>query len=31
VFAVGALAAAEWLRGRTGVFGIEDMLFGGPG
>jgi 4-hydroxy-tetrahydrodipicolinate reductase len=30
-FAAGALAAAEWLRGRTGVFGIEDMLFGGPG
>jgi 4-hydroxy-tetrahydrodipicolinate reductase len=30
-FAAGALAAAEWLRGRTGVFGIEDMLFGGSG
>jgi 4-hydroxy-tetrahydrodipicolinate reductase len=30
-FAAGALAAAEWLRGRTGVFGIEDMLFGGRG
>ncbi len=31
VFAAGALAAAEWLRGRTGVFGIEDMLFGETG
>jgi 4-hydroxy-tetrahydrodipicolinate reductase len=29
-FAAGALAAAEWLPGRSGVFGIEDMLFGGP-
>jgi 4-hydroxy-tetrahydrodipicolinate reductase len=28
-FAAGALAAAEWLPGRSGVFGIEDMLFGG--
>jgi 4-hydroxy-tetrahydrodipicolinate reductase len=27
VFAAGALAAAEWLRGRTGVFTFEDMLF----
>lgn len=31
VFAAGALAAAEWLPGRPGVHGIEDMLFGGPG
>jgi 4-hydroxy-tetrahydrodipicolinate reductase len=30
-FAAGALAAAEWLPGRSGVFGIEDMLFGGSG
>jgi 4-hydroxy-tetrahydrodipicolinate reductase len=30
VFAAGALAAAEWLPGRTGVFTIEDMLRGGP-
>jgi 4-hydroxy-tetrahydrodipicolinate reductase len=30
-FAAGALAAAEWLPGHTGVFGIEDMLFGGSG
>jgi 4-hydroxy-tetrahydrodipicolinate reductase len=30
-FAAGALGAAEWLPGRSGVFGIEDMLFGGPG
>ncbi len=28
-FAAGALAAAEWLPGRSGFFGIEDMLFGG--
>ncbi|MFL5402855.1 MAG: 4-hydroxy-tetrahydrodipicolinate reductase [Gemmatimonadales bacterium] len=28
VFAAGALAAAEWLPGRTGVFRFEDMLFG---
>lgn len=28
VFAAGALAAAEWLPGRTGVFTFEDMLFG---
>jgi 4-hydroxy-tetrahydrodipicolinate reductase len=27
-FAVGALLAAEWLPGRTGVFMFEDMLFG---
>jgi 4-hydroxy-tetrahydrodipicolinate reductase len=27
-FAAGALAAAEWLPGRTGVFTFEDMLFG---
>jgi 4-hydroxy-tetrahydrodipicolinate reductase len=30
-FAAGALAAAEWLPGRCGVFTLEDMLFGGPG
>jgi 4-hydroxy-tetrahydrodipicolinate reductase len=30
VFAAGALAAAEWLPGRTGVFTLEDMLVGGP-
>jgi dihydrodipicolinate reductase len=29
VFAAGALAAAEWLPGRSGVFTFEDMLFGG--
>ena len=29
VFASGALAAAEWLRGRTGFFTFEEMLFGG--
>jgi len=28
VFAAGALAAAEWLPGRHGVFTFEDMLFG---
>ncbi|HEX6617650.1 MAG TPA: dihydrodipicolinate reductase C-terminal domain-containing protein [Gemmatimonadales bacterium] len=27
-FAAGALAAAEWLPGRSGVFTVEDMLFG---
>jgi 4-hydroxy-tetrahydrodipicolinate reductase len=27
-FAAGAVAAAEWLPGRTGVFTVEDMLFG---
>jgi 4-hydroxy-tetrahydrodipicolinate reductase len=27
-FAAGALAAAEWLRGRRGVFTFEEMLFG---
>jgi 4-hydroxy-tetrahydrodipicolinate reductase len=31
VFAEGALAAAEWLPGRTGVFTFEEMLFGEPG
>jgi len=31
VFAVGAIAAAEWLRGRTGVFTFSQMLFGGDG
>lgn len=29
VFAAGALAAAEWLPGRRGVFTFEEMLFGG--
>ncbi|HET6837317.1 MAG TPA: dihydrodipicolinate reductase C-terminal domain-containing protein [Gemmatimonadales bacterium] len=28
VFAAGALSAAEWLPGHTGVFTFEDMLFG---
>jgi 4-hydroxy-tetrahydrodipicolinate reductase len=28
-FAAGALAAAEWLPGRSGVHGFEAMLFGG--
>jgi 4-hydroxy-tetrahydrodipicolinate reductase len=28
VFAAGALAAAEWLPGRTGVFTFEELLFG---
>jgi 4-hydroxy-tetrahydrodipicolinate reductase len=28
VFAAGALAAAEWLPGHTGVFTFEEMLFG---
>jgi 4-hydroxy-tetrahydrodipicolinate reductase len=28
VFAAGALAAAEWLPGHTGVFTFDDMLFG---
>ncbi len=28
VFAAGALAAAEWLPGHTGIFTFEDMLFG---
>jgi 4-hydroxy-tetrahydrodipicolinate reductase len=28
VFAAGALAAAEWLPGRTGVFTFEQMLVG---
>jgi 4-hydroxy-tetrahydrodipicolinate reductase len=27
-FAAGALAAAEWLRGRRGIFTFEGMLFG---
>jgi 4-hydroxy-tetrahydrodipicolinate reductase len=27
-FAAGALMAAEWLPGRTGVFTFEDLLFG---
>ena len=31
VFAAGALAAAEWLPGRTGVFTFDEMLFGEPG
>jgi 4-hydroxy-tetrahydrodipicolinate reductase len=29
VFAAGAVTAAEWLVGRTGVFGFEQVLFGG--
>jgi 4-hydroxy-tetrahydrodipicolinate reductase len=28
VFAAGALSAAEWLPGHTGVFTFDDMLFG---
>ena len=28
-FAEGALMAAEWLPGKTGVFTFEDLLFGG--
>jgi len=28
-FAAGALMAAEWLVGRTGVFTFDDVLFGG--
>jgi 4-hydroxy-tetrahydrodipicolinate reductase len=28
VFAAGALAAAEWLPGRSGIFTFEEMLFG---
>jgi 4-hydroxy-tetrahydrodipicolinate reductase len=27
-FAAGALLAAQWLPGRTGVFTFEDILFG---
>lgn len=27
-FAAGALAAAEWIRGRSGVFTFDQMLFG---
>ena len=27
-FAAGALIAAEWLRGKKGVFGMSDVLFG---
>ncbi len=27
-FAAGALMAAEWVRGKTGVFTFEDLLFG---
>jgi len=31
VFAAGALEAAEWIQGKTGVFTFEQMLFGeGP-
>jgi 4-hydroxy-tetrahydrodipicolinate reductase len=30
-FAAGALAAAEWLPGRRGIYTVEDMLFGDPG
>lgn len=28
VFAAGAVVAAEWLRGRHGVFWLDDVLFG---
>ncbi len=28
VFGAGAVLAAEWLVGRTGVFTFEDVLFG---
>jgi 4-hydroxy-tetrahydrodipicolinate reductase len=31
VFAAGALSAAEWLPGHTGVFTFEQMLFEAPG
>jgi 4-hydroxy-tetrahydrodipicolinate reductase len=31
VFAIGALAAAEWLPGRKGVYTFDEMLFGEPG
>jgi 4-hydroxy-tetrahydrodipicolinate reductase len=31
VFAAGALAAAEWLPGRKGVFTFDDVLFGEAG
>jgi 4-hydroxy-tetrahydrodipicolinate reductase len=31
VFAAGALAAAEWLPGRRGVFTFDEMLFGRNG
>jgi 4-hydroxy-tetrahydrodipicolinate reductase len=31
VFAAGALAAVEWLPGRTGVFTFDEMLFGETG
>ncbi len=30
-FAAGAVAAAEWLPGRRGVYTVEDMLFGDDG
>lgn len=30
VFAEGAVAAGEWLRGRTGVFTFDDVITGGP-
>jgi 4-hydroxy-tetrahydrodipicolinate reductase len=30
VFATGALSAAEWLPGHSGVFTFEQMLFGAP-
>ena len=29
-FAAGAISAAEWLPGQTGVFTFEEMLFGAP-
>jgi len=28
-FAAGALMAAEWLKGRKGVYTFDEMLFGG--
>jgi 4-hydroxy-tetrahydrodipicolinate reductase len=31
VFAAGAVVAAEWLRGRHGVFWLDDVLFGRDG
>ena len=31
VFAAGAVTAAEWLRGRRGVFWLDDVLFGRDG
>jgi 4-hydroxy-tetrahydrodipicolinate reductase len=31
VFAAGAVVAAEWLRGRHGVYWLDDVLFGRDG